>query len=173
MTPEYKFQSFWIILIKAMLLRWHRALEIRVLSPNLFACYEHEKGMFIAKTIVHSVVHTKFYSPAFPTGVLCFRKTSSCDLGQWFSKLSVHLNAWGLMKYRFHVSCHRDSDEEVWNATQELMSLVSSWGDLLAILIVRFSFHRGREKHKIMQWWNILMKACCNKNDFKVLWIIF
>lgn len=41
--------------------------------------------MFIAKTIVHSVVHTKFYSPAFPTGVLCFRKTSF-DLGQMILK---------------------------------------------------------------------------------------
>lgn len=64
-----------------MLLRWYRVLEIRVLSFNLFVCYEYEKGMFIVKIIVYSVVYIKFYSLVFFIGVLCFRKIFLCDLG--------------------------------------------------------------------------------------------
>lgn len=41
---------------------------------------------------------------------------------------------------RFQASCHGDSDEEVGSGIQKFTFSVSSQGDLLTLLTVRFSF---------------------------------
>lgn len=132
-----------------------------------------ERDVYSQNCSHSDIVSIKLRRPAFPIGMLLYFRKTSFDLGQWVSKLSVHPNTWeGADEiYRLQASCHGNSDTEVWSGTQKFTFLVSSQGDLLAILTVRFSFHWGRENK--MQWWNILIRLFATKMTSKVSWVIF